>query len=49
MALGFGWFPNEPQPFANGHLAGAAFENWLKGDTAQPLEMDAGGSVVGDI
>ena len=25
MALGFGWFPNEPEPFANSHLAGTAF------------------------
>jgi hypothetical protein len=29
MALGFGWFPNEPEPFANSHLAGAAFVNEL--------------------
>ena len=25
MTLGFGWFPNEPEPWANSHLADAAF------------------------
>ena len=35
MALGFGWFPNEPEPFANSHLAGTAFVNELPIRTTQ--------------